>query len=62
MDEPLLRWAGNGDLKRGDLTMERSLDDTDEFDEMGDSAGTRTKYKVNQMMMILRIETTVIDF
>jgi hypothetical protein len=42
--------------------MERSLDDTDEFDEMGDSAGTRTKYKLNQMIMILRIETTVIDF
>jgi hypothetical protein len=43
--EPLLRWAGNGGLKRGDLAMEGSLEDTDEVDEMGDSAETRTKYK-----------------
>jgi hypothetical protein len=42
-----LRCAGNGGLKRGDLAIEGSLEETEELDERGDSAGTRTKYKIN---------------
>jgi hypothetical protein len=42
-----LRCAGNGDLKRGDLAMEGSLEETDELVEIGDSARTRTKYKTS---------------
>jgi hypothetical protein len=43
-----LRCAGNGDLKRGDLAIEGSLEETDELVEIGDSAGgIRTIWKTN---------------
>jgi hypothetical protein len=40
-----LACAGYGGLKRGDLATDGSLEDTDEVEEIGDSAAGRTKYK-----------------